>query len=231
MTKSFGPLILLIVLIGLPARHAMATLDESGVWIVGSYTHSFGTQDQPSRWRYSLQGQARKFTLLDGTRQAVGRGGLGYKINDRLTLWGGYAYYHTRVNSVGSTYEHRLWQQLSWTVGRGSWGSFKSRTRLEQRFRHQRDGTGWHIRQQFKVDFPIGQQKLWSLIVADEVHFHLRDTSWSTKGFSQNRLFLGTGYKISGQATIEVGYMNQLIRLRDSPDLINHLLIVKFKFK
>jgi hypothetical protein len=206
-----------------------ATENEGGVWITGNYTDSFGADDEPGPWRYTLQFQGRKFTLADGTRQAVGRTGIGYQLNDRMTLWGGYAYYHTHVNHVGTAREHRIWQQLSWTLGKGDWGTFKSRSRLEQRFRNGRDGTGWHLRQQFRGDFPVGDSRRWTLIAGDEIFFYLRDTTWSKAGYAQNRLFLGAGYKFDNGLRVEAGYMNQFIRLRGLPDLMNHLLIVGFR--
>ena len=116
-------------------------------------------------------------------------------------------------------------------MGSGDWGTFKSRTRLEQRFREHREGTGLWIRQQFRSDIPVPARDRFSVILGIEAFFHLRGTDWADEGFIQNRVFIGMGYKASPRIGIEVGYLNQFIRIRESPDLMNHLAIVSFRFK
>ena len=116
-------------------------------------------------------------------------------------------------------------------MGRWGWGTLKSRTRMEQRFREGRDGAGWWVRQQFRIDAPIGEGGKFSFILGNEAFIYLKETTWNDKGYIQNRLFLGLGYKASPKVTMELGYMNQHVRIREFPDLINHLAILNFKFK
>lgn len=229
--KIRNSLILLFLLLGLRSPDVRATENESGAWLIGSFSGSFGSDDRPSHWRYALQGQYRNFSLGDGVRQGIIRAGLGYQVNSKVTLWGGYAYYHTDVDNVGTAHESRSWQQVNWTMGGGDWGTFKSRTRLEQRFREHREGTGLMLRQQFRLDIPVHARDSLSYILGVEVFFHLRTTDWAEKGFNQNRIFIGLSFKISPRMRLEVGYMNQFIRIRQLPDLINHLAIVNLKFR
>ncbi len=231
MRKIRSPLILLLGLLEFASPNVWAIEQESGAWLVGLFSGSFGPDDNPSRWRYALQGQFRDFSLGDGVRQGVIRGGLGYQLSSKVTLWGGYAYYHTDVKNVGTAYENRIWQQVNWTMGRGDWGTFKSRTRLEQRYRENREGMGLWLRQQFRADIPVPARDDLSFILGLEVFFHLRDTDWADKGFIQNRVFIGLGYKASPRVRVEVGYLNQFFRVREAPDLMNHLAIVSFRFQ
>lgn len=224
-------IIFLITSLVLCVSDVQATDHESGIWAIASISRAFGPAEEPSPWRWSVQGQARKFSLLDGTRQGIIRGGIGYQISPNVTLWGGYAYYHTRVVNVGSTYGNRLWQQVNWTMGRWGWGTLKSRTRMEQRFREGRDGMGWWVRQQFRIDAPFGESGKFSFILGNESFIYLKETTWNDQGYIQNRLFTGLGYKASPKVTMELGYMNQHVRIRESADLINHLAILNFKFK
>jgi hypothetical protein len=230
MIKTINLIFVLILLVGFRVGELKATEHETGVWVVGAVSDAFGTDDEPSRWRYMVQGQLRSFSLLDGTRQAVIRGGLGYQASPDVRLWGGYAFYHTHVVHVGSADEHRFWQQVDWTMGRWGWGTLKSRTRMEQRIRENRDGTGWWLRQRFRADIPIKKKEGLNFILAAEAFFHLRDTAWSNEGFSQNRLIVGLGYRVSPGLGIEVGYMNQYYRIRNLPNLMNHLAILSFRF-
>jgi hypothetical protein len=229
ITKT--PLILLLIYLGLASPDVRALEQESGAWLVGLLSGSFGSEENPSRWRYALKGQFRDFSLGDGVRQGTVRGGLGYQLNSKVTLWGGYVYFHTNVKNVGSAHENRIWQQVNWTMGSGDWGTLKSRTRLEQRFREHREGRGLWLRQQFRADIPVKARDKLSYILGLEAFFHLRGTDWADEGFIQNRVFIGMGYKVSPRMSIEVGYLNQFFRLRELPDLMNHLAIVGFRFK
>lgn len=215
---------------GLLAPSARAEESEYGAWLIASADGALFDVDAPGHWRYSVQGQFRAFSLADGARQVVGRGGIGYRFKDRLTAWAGYAYFQLHADGVGTARENRTWQQVNWNMGAWNRAVWKSRTRLEQRFREGRSGTGWSLRQQLGVEMPLSAWNGVSLIFSDEVFFDLRQTSWVQTGFSQNRVFAGLGFKNKGSASLEAGYMHQYIRVRESPDLVNHLLILRLKW-
>lgn|GEM_PF-155886 len=230
VSKVGSSWMVLFLVLGFNSTDIGAAETEGGAWLVAATSDSFGSGENPGNWRWSLQGQLRKFTLGDGLRQGVIRGGLGYKVSSNVTLWGGYAYYHTKLQNFGTAREHRIWQQVSWTVGRWGWGTLKSRTRLEQRFRENRDGTGWWVRQLFGVEIPIGGRDNLDFILAAEGYFHLKETGWSDDGFVQNRVYVMLGYKPSRKLRIEAGYLNQYFRVRGSPNLMNHVAVVSFRF-
>jgi hypothetical protein len=79
----------------------------------------------------------------DATRlnQTVVRGGLGWRLSSRLTLWGGYALLRTRIPGADSLTEHRGWQQASYPILNHERIRLTGRTRLEQRRGNSRDGT------------------------------------------------------------------------------------------
>ena len=220
--------LLLATVLVLFAQVLDAAENEWGAWMVVSKSGPLGSGDQPGPWRYGLQFQGRYFDRLDGAGQFVFRPGVAWRMNSKLTFWGGYAYYYTDVKNVGTRNENRLWQQINWNML--NWGrtSFKSRTRLEQRFIDERDGTGVWLRQQFRMDSPLESNDDIKLILGVEGFWHLRGTAWADTGYAQSRLFAGLGFDM-GLTTVEMGYMYQHNQIKFSPDLVNHLLIFSLK--
>ena len=219
---------LFLVCTALSSPGTDAAENEWGAWLIASKSGTLSTGDQPGPWRYGLQVQGRYFDRLDGVGQFIVRPGIAWRMNSKVTFWGGYAYYYTDVRNAGTRNEHRLWQQINWNMY--YWGSttLKSRTRLEQRFINERDGTGVHLRQQVRLDAPFKSNQDINLILGAEVFYNLRDTSWAQSGYAQSRAFAGLGFDI-GLRTIETGYMYNHNRIRGLPDLVNHLFILNIK--
>ena len=145
----------------------------------------------------------------------------------------GYAWILTKQKGDGHSQEHRIWQQLTWSPKLEPL-TLSSRTRLEQRFLDTGDDLGWRFRQFVKGTIPIAGNSQLFLSVYDEVFFDLNGTDWGqSSGFSQNRLFLGLGWRFDPPLrgvplSVEVGYLNQLIRKRSSSDRLNHILSINF---
>jgi hypothetical protein len=139
--------------------------------------------------------------------QYVLRPGIGYKVNDRLKISGGYRYGQA-VRDGDDQIEHRLWQQASYDLFEAGKFEFAGRTRLEQRQREGADGTGWRIRQQIAVERPLEGTGL-TLVVSDEVFFGLEEAPWgNADGLQENRLRTNFKWKAAGIGW-EVGYLNQ----------------------
>ncbi len=87
-----------------------------------------------SKYRYWLEGQGRFGNDTSQVSQGMLRTGLGYAISETLTMWLGYAFIPTEEPFVREPFdEHRIWQQLLWNHT-FSFGTFSSRSRLEERF-------------------------------------------------------------------------------------------------
>lgn len=93
------------------------------------------------------------------------------------------------------------------------------RSRLEERFIERAIHTAWRYRQLLKTSIFIPKHPKYAAVISDEAFFHLNDFNLQrNQGFDQNRLFLGLGYRTSKNSTIEIGYLNQMIKRVNSPD-------------
>ena len=206
---------------------ARAELDQdAGLWLMALGQGRVGAPETAlAKWRWWLDMQPRFTEDAGGFRQALVRPGLGYALDDDISLWLGYAWVRTEQPRGGHTDEHRIWQQLLWTPKIGQLG-LASRTRLEQRFLVHANDTGWRFRQFFKATYPVGFRDRLFLSAYDELFFDLNDTDWGQRtGFSQNRLFAGLGWSIDGggRVRVEAGYLNQFLS-RTGADRMNHIL-------
>ncbi len=204
--------------------------NDGGGWIMffasGPLDPS-GTPASRLRWWFDLQ---PRFTEDSNFQQLLVRPGLGYSFG-KASLWMGYAYILSDPPSRSTFDEHRIWQQLLYADRVASLG-FQSRTRLEQRFVQGGSDTGWRFREFIKLTHPIGIAGL-GLSAYDEVFFDLNDTDWGADpGFAQNRLFAGLSWKPSAASglTVELGYLNQLVRNENRRDPMNHIASLNFLY-
>ncbi len=166
------------------------------------------------KWRLWIDGQGRFRDDATAADQALGRAGVGYQLNDRTSLWLGYANVATFPQGRVTNHENRIWQQVLLT-DKAWFGDWSSRTRLEQRFIDGVSPVEWRLRQFVRFSTPLPVPLPLSFVVWDEVFVRLNSTTPSARfGFDQNRAFAGLGYKWSEQARVEIGYMNQLIQSR-----------------
>ena len=93
-----------------------------------------------------------------------------------------------------------------------------------------KDEVGWRFRQFVKATLPLWEGAPIFLSAYDEIFVDLNEPDWGQRtGFSQNRFFLGLGWKFDSPArewplSLEVGYLNQFLNGRSRPDKINHIL-------
>ena len=220
----------LLVLFTVEAR--AQTKQDEGLWLMFAGQGEFTALDEDLRdFRWWLDVQPRFTDDADGLKQTLVRPGLGYAFTDNAVGWMGYAWVRTEQNGSGHSQEHRIWQQLTWSPDIGRF-SLASRTRLEQRFLDTGDNVGWRFRQFVKVALPIAAKSRLFLAAYNEAFFDLNDTDWGQRaGFSQNRLFVGLGWKFDspareGSLSVEVGYLNQFIHNQSKTDRINHILSI-----
>lgn len=209
---------------------ASATEDFVGGWAVLTITDAFHTDAGPSRWRYWIDAQARYFDIGSGTNQYLVRPAIGFKPGNNLSVWAGFARFRTRGASGAVVDENRYWQQLSGSAGEWLGGTVTVRARLLQRFINVSDDMSLLLRTLVRYEREIGDDGKRSLILGLEPFFDLRTTDWSGEpGLSQNRVFVGIGWRARDRLSIETGYMNQFLRVGDGEDIRNHLLVVNFR--
>lgn len=159
--------------------------------------------------------------------QFVLRPGIGYEVNDRLKVSGGYRYGQA-IRSGPDQIEHRLWQQAGYDLFSLGEAEIAGRTRIEQRFREGTDGTGWRFRQQIALEYPLTTSGV-KLALSDEVIIGLNDTSWgSASDLQENRARATVKWKAAG-AGWEMGYLNQYRNgTRGADDETNHHVFLGF---
>jgi hypothetical protein len=218
---------ILILLLTSPAGAPFAAEHDVGTW--ASLATSGDLRADDSRWRYGFDGQARYVDIGSGASQYVLRPAIGYRINDRVNAWLGYARLETRTRSGLSAHENRYWQQVDWMAARWGSASLSMRLRLEQRSLSTGDDLGLALRYRLRLVRPVGESSRYRLVLSVEPFLDLRDTDWrGSGGLNQNRLFAGIAFPIAEHWRMETGYMNQYVALENREDLSNHLFILRF---
>lgn len=221
-------LVLLTALFQLIPKSAQAVENDPGVWTVFSATDAFESGGEDSRWLYWIDAQARYFDIGSGVNQWLVRPFVGYQVSDDIKVWFGYARFRTRGFSGNVTNENRFIQQFDWQYGEWMGGTLSFRARLLERSVDTGDDTGLRLRTMAKYVRPIAEGR--TFIVSVEPFFDLKDTDWGGRGgIRQNRLFIGTGMRLSDNWNIDLGYMNQYLFGDGSPNRSNHLGMFNFK--
>lgn len=173
---------------------------------------------------YWLEAQGRFGNDATTLSQGILRPGLGYALNRHSSLWVGYAYVPTMEPFTTSDQnEQRLWEQFQWTTDT-AFGSFSSRSRLEQRFRSPGSDVGWRFRQKFTLSHPLDAAPGFSLVLSEELFINVNRTAWTNEGFNQNRLFVGFAHRWDEHTKTEIGYMNQFSNRDGAPNELHHIL-------
>ncbi|MDQ0448700.1 DUF2490 domain-containing protein [Methylobacterium aerolatum] len=154
------------------------------------------------------------------------RPALGWKINDNLKLYQGYAYVEDRGGSTVRI-EDRSFQEINWTIGEFNGVKASSRTRFEQRWRSDGRDVGFRVRSQLRAAAPLTDRK--GSVAAlgwTEVFVALNDADWGPRaGFDQVRTFAGIEIPIGDKSTVELGYLNRLIQSRTATET-DHVLSI-----
>ncbi|MBA4068771.1 MAG: DUF2490 domain-containing protein [Acinetobacter sp.] len=200
-----------------------AEVEEDGrLWL--NQTLQGNVSDQVG-WYFEVQerfrDEARDFDQL------LVRPALKYKLSANSSLWLGYAYVSTHPEKKDTIHENRVWQQYMHQFDSWHGLNFISRTRLEQRWSHVGDDTGYRLRQLIRMNYPISDTGI-NLVLWDEYFINLNNADWLTaKGFDQNRAFIGTSLKLNDKSKFELGYLNQHINTATA-DKSNHILSTVF---
>lgn len=165
--------------------------------------------------------------------QLLLRPAIGWEVSDRVSVYQGYAHVIEPLENGPDRTEDRLFQQVTWNVGKLGTVEIQSRTRLEQRWRSDGDGMSLRARQLVRVEQPLapGDKRL-AMVGSIEGFAGLTSAEWrGTTGFDQVRTFVGLEIPLAGSSTIEAGYLNQT---RDAPGRrvdMTHVLSLTFAIR
>lgn len=196
------------------------------VTAIGNFTKA---DKSKSRFKYWLENQERIGDHSEHFTQIMARPGLGYALTDNLSLWVGYGWIYTGYPLTTQSFEeNRIWEQLLW-IKKMPRFLFMSRTRLEQRFLENNPKTAYRARQLLKFMLPLTHYPQWSVVSSDELFLHKNNfVGKNSRGFDQNRFFIGMAYTFNQTLTTEMGYMNQYIRRFGVPNFNADILAVNF---
>ncbi|WP_242602267.1 DUF2490 domain-containing protein [Legionella waltersii] len=214
----------LVVMLTLFATPGITKDTDRQVWT--NMTAMGPIHDNHRSIRYWLEIQDRIGEDVSQLSQILLRPGLGYEFSPTASAWVGYAFIHTyRPFSQQPVDENRLWQQLLWSKNYTPL-KLSARSRLEERFIQRVPETAWRYRQLVKTNIHTTLPK-YDVVITEEAFIHLNNFNLQkNRGFDQNRLFIGLGYKASKNSTVEVGYLNQLIkRTRGNHYIGNYLAL------
>ena len=214
--------LLLVVLLGGASPSSAQLVTDERLWVNLTFQERAGTE---SPWRWYVEFQGRTRDGLDTVDQAIVRPAIAYDLSPRSSVWFGYGYTPSYPASGGEATEHRIWQQYLWN-GPAFGGVFQFRTRLEERWIEDAGSMAWRFRQWLRLQKPISSRAGLALIGWDEVFLNVNDTNKTVAGSDQNRIFGGIGFNGPPHTRIEVGYVNQAIRVDGGPNRMNHVLLV-----
>lgn len=158
------------------------------------------------------------------------RPAVGYQVNKTLSLWQGYAWAPSYLPKFRN--ENRIWQQVMFE------NKFKreklnrltiiNRTRLEERWFENSNGTSVRGRHLLRVLYALGKSRKWSLVTSDEYFVNLNSAQNAPKaGFDQNRFFVGFNRKVNDNINMEAGYMLNFVNRADPlADRYNHAILI-----
>jgi hypothetical protein len=229
--------LLSLISIGFPIKHVTAAevSEDFQTWGNITATGNFGPfNPEWKNFKYWLEGQGRFGDDTSRFSQSVIRLGLGYAINNKTSIWTGFAWAPTSKPFTQNPFnEYRMWQQLLWS-DTYSFASAALRFRIEERFfdiAHS-DDVAFRFRQLAKLTLPIPfAPPAFSFVLTNEIFVHLNNTDQGLKrGFDQNRAFAGIGYRFNPETVMEVGYMNQYIGKHKQADQMQHILSINLYF-
>lgn len=206
------PLLCLCLLVSIRGAEAKPVSSEAQLW------YSAIAQGPISRpFLYYLEAQPR-FSQDDV--RVILRPALGVAVTQDLSLWLGQAWIPLAVWDGDPTLrggESRLFQQVLYNKSLGAL-RLTGRGRFEQRFLPGTTEVSLRARAMARGAYSLGSGGAPTLIVWDEVFFHLNSVAGGPRtGFDQNRAFVGAGWKLAEHTTLEVGYLNAFTRRPTQP--------------
>jgi len=192
---------------------AHAATSDSQVW-----TNAQATVKLSDAWRLQEEMTARFSDNRNGLYEIESNTLLGYRLNKVVTLWAGYTHNPQYSGGDFTVMEHRAREQVTFDgFAKLGPGKLNGRVRLEQRWRHNVDGTGWRVRPYLKYSLPIAGKT--ALNLSSEPFFNLNTTPFQKKpGLDRVRNLVTVSTPLTKRLSGEAGYMNQHGFVRGGPD-------------
>jgi hypothetical protein len=190
------------------------------------WANAVATVKLGDRWRLSEEATSRFSDNRNGLYEVESNTLLGYRLNQVVTVWAGYTHNPQYASGDFTVMEHRAREQVTFDgFARLGTGKLSGRVRLEQRWRHGLDGTGWRVRPYLKYSLPIAGKT--ALNLSSEPFFNLDTTAFQRKpGLDRVRNLVTVSTPLSKILTGEAGYLNQHGFVRGGPDTSDNVAYV-----
>jgi hypothetical protein len=182
----------------------------------------FGDHKLTNKWGLHTEVQWRRHNILKDPQQLLIRTGINYDLTPSAMFTLGYGYIETHpygdFPAAGTFPEHRIYQQLQLKQSVARVG-LMHRYRLEQRWVRPAGAENStylnRARYMLKATLPL----MGTTIDAGEPFLAVYNEVFVGFGnniqrniFDQNRAYAALGYKINDGATLELGYLNQIVQ-------------------
>jgi hypothetical protein len=182
----------------------------------------FGDHKLTNKWGLHTEVQWRRHNILKDPQQLLIRTGINYDLTPSAMFTLGYGFIETHpygdFPAAGTFPEHRIYQQLQLKNSVARVGLIH-RYRMEQRWVRPAGAENStylnRARYMLKATLPL----MGATIDAGEPFLAVYDEMFVGFGnniqrniFDQNRAYAALGYKIKDGATIELGYLNQIVQ-------------------
>ncbi len=222
-------ILIFFVFLGVSLMGSDLRADQS---TISQWTQVLTRVKLPKNWRFYLDLHPR-FDLepssthgKEGARQFLVRPAIGYRWSRYFETYVGYTLVE---NYSPHNTEHDIIEDFMYTRPQFGLPALQ-RLRAEQRFTEADGEVGHRWRYLYQVSIPLSTSGKVSVVLNDEVFFHLNDVQPSVqRGFTENRALAGLGFSLSQELALTTGYMNQYREGRaGNVDRINHILYVMF---
>ena len=191
---------------------------DSQIWTNGAVNVKLS-----DKWRFQEEVTGRWSDNRHGFYEFEANSLLGYKLDKVLTLWAGYTHNPQYSSGDFTIMEHRAREQVTFDgFARIGKGKLSARARLEERWRHNVDGTGWRFRPYLKYSLPIAGKT--ALNLSSEPFIDLNTTLFQKKsGLDKVRNLVTISTPLTKNLSGEAGYMNQHGFVSGGPDTSDNI--------
>ncbi|QCR24476.1 DUF2490 domain-containing protein [Pontibacter sp. SGAir0037] len=182
----------------------------------------FGDHKLTDKWGIHTEAQLRRHNIVSDPQQFLLRTGVNYNLTNTAMFTLGYGFIETHpygdFPAAGKFPEHRIYEQLQ-VKGNIERVGLQHRYRLEQRWIGSAAADTYtylnRARYMLKATLPL----LGTTIDAKEPFLAVYDEIFIGFGnniqrniFDQNRAYAAVGFKFNDAATLELGYLNQILQ-------------------
>lgn len=143
------------------------------------------------------------------------RNGIGYQLNNNLSLMLGHDWFFIKQAKNDIDYENRIWQQIELKNGFGDLASL-NRLRLEERFLESEFIAS--LRWLLRLEYPVPKLETLNFVFSNEIFVDLNKDFT----FAEDRVFAGLNKKFTENMNLDLGYQ---LRLLDAEvNVLSHAL-------